>query len=86
MAELEVFREFIKERLSIEALQIFGAVENTFSECKDDGARLDVKPEINLHFTGFIFNINDFNVNLLLLSVRSAIHVAQFHTMNQQTV
>ncbi|XP_046881737.1 uncharacterized protein LOC124471310 isoform X3 [Hypomesus transpacificus] len=51
MAELEVFREFIKERLSIEALQIFGAVENTFSECKDDGARLDVKPEINLHFT-----------------------------------
>ncbi|XP_067091677.1 uncharacterized protein [Osmerus mordax] len=54
MSELEMFREFIKERLSIEALQIFGAVENTFSEYQEEGARLpllDVKPEINLHLT-----------------------------------
>ncbi|XP_046897564.1 uncharacterized protein LOC124481556 isoform X2 [Hypomesus transpacificus] len=55
MSELDLFRDFLLERLAMEALEIVGAVEKTFTEYQYDESarlpRLDVKPEINLHLT-----------------------------------
>ncbi|XP_067115194.1 zinc finger protein 300-like [Osmerus mordax] len=53
MSELDLFREFLIERLTTEALEIFGAVEKTFTKYDESARRprLDVKPEINLHLT-----------------------------------
>ena len=88
MSELDLFRDFLLERLAMEALEIVGAVEKTFTEYQYDESarlpRLDVKPEINLHLTGFVFN--KYLLKLLSMSVRSTIYVALFHTIPSVTL
>ena len=71
MSKSELFREFISEILSTAALEIFGGVEKTLAEYKEQISRseeerkrlqrlLDVvtQPEIKLHRTGSIFILN----------------------------
>ena len=36
MSKLQLFREFISERLTTAALEIFGAVEKTFAEYEEE--------------------------------------------------
>ena len=57
MSKLDLFRDFIRERLTTVALEIFGAVEKTFAEfqeeiynSKEESARLTIVG--HSYFTG----------------------------------
>ena len=69
MSQLNVFRDFLNERLTTAALEIFAAAEKLFAEfegeisrSKEESTRLQrlldivTRPEIKLHRTGSINN------------------------------
>ena len=69
MSQLNVFRDFLNERLATSALEIFAAAEKLFAEyegeisrSKEDSKRLQrlldivTQPEIKFHQTGLIDN------------------------------
>lgn len=65
MSKLQLFQAFLTDRLTVAAIEILGAMENTITEyqeemdrAKEENARLQrlldlvFKPEIKLHRTG----------------------------------
>ena len=68
MSKLQLFKDFVNERLAAAASEIFGLYEETLAECQEEICRamdrnaqlqklLDIvlQPEIKLHRTGSVF-------------------------------